>query len=58
MEHETTIVEVCPGCGSLDVRAAEPRWFAVEVERRAEIGADRWVERLELSCRECGLRWD
>ena len=24
-----------PECGSLDVRAVEPRWFAVDVERRA-----------------------
>ena len=25
--------ETCPECGSLDVRAFEPRWFAVDVER-------------------------
>jgi hypothetical protein len=58
MEHKTTIVEVCPGCGSLDVRAAEPRWFAVDVQRRAEFAAPEAVERLELSCRECGLHWE
>ncbi len=59
MQHSTTIVEMCPGCGSLDVLVAEPRWFVIDVERRAVIGADEgWVERLEFGCRDCGTRWD
>lgn len=60
MTHRTTIVEVCPDCGSLDVRAVEPRWFTVEFDRRVEVDAvdDGWVERLEFGCRECGQRWD
>lgn len=54
-----TIVEACPVCGSLDVRVAEPRWFRVEVERRAVLTADEdWVQRLEFGCRDCGGHWD
>lgn len=58
MERRTTIVELCPGCGSLDVRVMEPRWFTIEVERRALFGVDEgWVERLEFGCRDCGILW-
>ena len=49
--------EMCPECGSLDVRAAEPRWFAVEVERRSSWDSD-WAERIEFGCRECGAAWE
>jgi hypothetical protein len=48
---------MCPECGSLDVRAAEPRWFAVEVERRSSWDSD-WAERIEFGCRECGAAWE
>jgi predicted RNA-binding Zn-ribbon protein involved in translation (DUF1610 family) len=59
MEHRTTMVETCPGCGSLDVRAAEPRWFSVEFERRDDVAGDEhWVERVEFGCRDCGDHWD
>jgi acetone carboxylase gamma subunit len=51
------VAEVCPGCGSLDVRAAEPRWFRVEFERR-EATDDGWLERLEFSCRDCAHTWE
>jgi hypothetical protein len=53
--------ETCPECGSLDVRAFEPRWFAVDVERRRELRGSwdsDWVERIEFGCRECGAGWD
>ena len=33
--------ELCPECGSLDVKAIEPRWFAVDVERREELRGAR-----------------
>ena len=59
MERTSTIVEMCPGCGSLDVYAAEPGWFAITVERRAHLDADgAFVDRLEFGCRDCGIRWD
>jgi hypothetical protein len=51
------VAEVCPDCGSLDVRATEPRWFRVEFDRRSTLD-DGWVERLEFECRECLLVWD
>lgn len=52
--------EMCPQCGSFDVRAAEPRWFAVDIDRRGELGSwdSDWVERIEFECRECGTAWD
>jgi acetone carboxylase gamma subunit len=51
--------ELCPECGALDVRASEPRWFVVEVDRRSEFGAQDpdWVERIEFTCRDCGAAW-
>jgi hypothetical protein len=59
MERRTTIVEACPECGSLDVLVAEPRWFAIDLQRRALLGTDEgWAERLEFGCRDCGVRWD
>lgn len=51
------VAEVCPQCRSLDVRATEPRWFAVEFARRGELD-DGWVDRLEFECRDCGIRWE
>jgi hypothetical protein len=52
--------EMCPQCGSYDVQAVEPRWFAVDVERRSELRSwdSDWVERIEFGCRECGAAWD
>lgn len=50
------VAEICPSCGSLDVRAAEPRWFRIELDRRGEID-DGWVERIEFTCRDCDLVW-
>jgi hypothetical protein len=47
--------EICPQCGSLDVVAIEPRWFAVDVDRRADIG---WVDQVEFGCRGCATRWE
>ena len=49
--------EMCPECGSLDVRAAEPRWFAVEIERRSSWDSD-WADRVEFGCRDCGAAWE
>ncbi len=51
------VTEVCPQCGSFDVRASEPAWFRVEWERRAELDPP-WVDGLEFACRECGLVWE
>jgi len=51
------VAEVCPWCGSLDVRASEPRWFRIEWERRGHLD-DGSVDRLEFCCRDCGLAWD
>ncbi|MGA7147025.1 MAG: hypothetical protein WBX17_00855 [Microbacterium sp.] len=51
------VAEVCPACGSLAVRATEPRWFRVELDRRDDLD-DGWVERLEFECRDCLLVWD
>ncbi len=50
------VAEVCPACGSLDVRAREPRWFRIDWERRAAVD-DGTLDRLELGCRDCGLAW-
>jgi len=52
-------VEHCPECGSFDVRATEPRWFAVEFDRRTEIRSSdsHWVERIEFGCRDCSAVW-
>jgi hypothetical protein len=51
--------EMCPQCGSYDVQAVEPQWFAVDVERRSELRSwdSDWVERIEFGCRECGAAW-
>ncbi|MDR7190838.1 MULTISPECIES: hypothetical protein [Microbacterium] len=51
------VAEVCPWCGSLDVRASEPRWFRIEWERRGHLD-DGSVDHLEFRCRDCGLAWD
>jgi hypothetical protein len=48
--------EVCPACGSLDVRAAEPRWFQVDLDRRDQLD-DGWAEWIEFGCHECGIVW-
>jgi len=48
-------VEACPVCASLDVRALEPGWFAVELDRRAALQDDEVA--VEFSCRECGASW-
>ncbi len=50
------VAEVCPGCGSLEVRAGEPGWFRVELDRRADLD-DGVLERLEFECRDCRLVW-
>lgn len=55
------VAEVCPQCGSLDVRATEPRWFRLDLDRRADLDRpadDGWVDRLEFGCRDCGVAWD
>ncbi|MRH28695.1 hypothetical protein GH740_05125 [Microbacterium sp. SYP-A9085] len=45
--------ETCPVCASADVRAIELAWFAIELERAAEVReAD-----VEFACRDCGSRW-
>lgn len=51
--------EKCPECGSFDVRAIEPRWFAVEFDRRNELRSEDsgWVERIEFGCRDCSTVW-
>lgn len=47
--------EVCPVCGSFDVRAVEPGWFTLELDRSAELReAPVFVE---FTCRECGSLW-
>lgn len=51
------VAEMCPECGSLDVRVSEPRWFRIEWDRRGALD-DGWVERLEFVCRDCDLTWD
>ncbi|SBS70104.1 hypothetical protein [uncultured Microbacterium sp.] len=57
MDGKTAVsAEVCPSCGSFDVRAIEPRWFQVDVDRRSEL--DRgWAEHIDFACRDCGLSW-
>ncbi|WP_438352474.1 hypothetical protein [Microbacterium sp. CJ88] len=58
IDSETSLIETCPGCGSVDLRAIEPGWFAIELERRTEMhdDDDRSV-RVEFGCRDCGLHW-
>ncbi len=51
------VAEMCPHCGSLDVRATEPGWFRVEWDRRDALDGG-WVDHLEFGCRDCGLTWD
>ncbi|WP_396655528.1 hypothetical protein [Microbacterium sp.] len=51
----SAIVEVCPACASPDVRAEEDTWFAVELDRRAELREQN--VRVEFRCRDCGERW-
>ena len=43
--------ETCPECGSLDVRASEPRWFGVEFDRRAELRSweSDWADHIEFA---------
>ncbi|MFT4220889.1 MAG: hypothetical protein QM611_10265 [Microbacterium sp.] len=48
------IVEVCPVCASLDVRALEPGWFALDLARETEL---RDVASVEFACRDCGSTW-
>ncbi|TDN92385.1 hypothetical protein [Microbacterium sp. BK668] len=50
-------VEVCPVCSSLQVRVVEPEWFALELERAAELRSGESVFVVEFSCRDCGSRW-
>lgn len=57
IDSETSLIETCPGCGSVDLRAIEPRWFAIELERRSEVQDDGRVVRVEFGCRDCGLHW-
>jgi len=57
---DTTTVETCPVCDSLEVRVVEPDWFVLELGadlaqradlvRRAEAG-------IEFHCRDCGWNW-
>ncbi|MET0734539.1 MAG: hypothetical protein ABWY55_02710 [Microbacterium sp.] len=49
------VAEVCPACGSLDVRARE-RWFHVELDRRDAID-EGWIDALEFTCRDCLAVW-
>lgn len=51
------VAEMCPQCGSLDVRATEPGWFRIEWDRRDALDGG-WVEHLEFGCRDCGMTWD
>jgi hypothetical protein len=55
-EAAVTVVtaESCPQCGSLDVRAVESAWFAVELAREDEL---RDLDRFEFVCRECATTW-
>jgi predicted RNA-binding Zn-ribbon protein involved in translation (DUF1610 family) len=48
------IVEVCPQCGSLDIRAVEPMWFVLELDRELEL---REIGRVDFVCRDCGTTW-
>lgn len=52
----SAIVELCPACASADVRVDEGTWFAVELDRRAELREED--VRVEFRCRDCGERWD
>ena len=57
LQHDakaTTSVETCPVCGSVDVRAVEPGWFLLELDRGAEL---RDAVVVEFTCRECGSLW-
>ena len=59
MERKTTIVEVCPECSSVDVLVAEPRWFSVQIDRRAVLETEPGIIAApEFGCRHCGTRWD
>jgi hypothetical protein len=51
--------EKCPECGSFDVKVIEPRWFAIELDRRSEIRSPdpHWVECIEFGCRDCSAVW-
>jgi DNA-directed RNA polymerase subunit RPC12/RpoP len=51
---ELIAAEVCPDCGSRQVRAVDPGWFRVDLDRRAELD-DGFLDRLDLECRDCGL---
>jgi hypothetical protein len=50
------VAEACRHCGSLDVRAVEPPWFEVELERRDMLD-EGWIELLEFECRDCRSSW-
>lgn len=58
MNAKTAVsAEICPSCGSLDVRAVEPHWFAIDINRRGELDPV-WVDSIEFGCRDCGSTWD
>ncbi len=54
MDQLTVSIEVCPVCSGVDVAAAEPAWFALDLDRAAELRDE--VE-VEFRCRECGSTW-
>ncbi|MEU1970062.1 hypothetical protein ABZ477_00215 [Microbacterium sp. NPDC019599] len=56
-EDGAVAVETCPVCASLEVRTIEPDWFAVELERSAEVRAQDVGFEIEFACRECGAVW-
>ncbi|NII68221.1 hypothetical protein [Microbacterium ulmi] len=47
--------EVCPVCASLDVRATEPGWFVLELDRGDELRRDEVA--VEFVCRDCRATW-
>ncbi len=44
--------EVCPVCGSGEVRVIDADWFAIELERSDQL------REVTFACHECGCRWD
>ena len=54
--NSSIAAEMCPVCTSVDVRAREPDWFAIELDRGPELRGQDAFE-VEFACRECGSVW-
>lgn len=51
--HIPATVDTCPVCASAHVRASEPLWFAIELDRADDLREPA----VEFRCNDCGSDW-